>query len=290
MKISILISVKNESQYIKDTLESLLNQTHNDIEIVVIDDNSEDDTYELIRNFNSPKIKLQRNHGMGKVSAFNQAFELSSGGLICYMGGDDLLPPNSLEIRANALKNQRDLKVACYCKLKMFSKKKKYNGLILPKGNKGNVSGGTTMFSRALAQKIFPIPTYLGNEDMWTTNIIEIFASAIIHIPKPLYHYRIHESNSMGFNSPFKVKTEIIHKRHIVYEAILNDLRAELSGDLLKKYSLQAALETLRYNNSVISILFLNNVSLVEKVKVLAYSSSFLYFIKNKFYSLFSGR
>ena len=59
--VSVCIPAYNNAEYIKDTIDSILNQTYQNIELVIVDDNSKDNTYELIQGIGDERIKLYHN-------------------------------------------------------------------------------------------------------------------------------------------------------------------------------------------------------------------------------------
>lgn len=59
--VSVCIPAYNNAEYIKDTIDSILNQTYQNIELVIVDDNSKDNTYELIQEIGDERIKLYHN-------------------------------------------------------------------------------------------------------------------------------------------------------------------------------------------------------------------------------------
>src|SRR5690606_3644453 len=71
--VSFLIPVQNEAQYVREALTSVLGQTHRNLEVIVIDDHSTDDTCAIVEEMcrNDPRLHLHRSDGHGKVHAFN---------------------------------------------------------------------------------------------------------------------------------------------------------------------------------------------------------------------------
>ena len=61
MKVSVIITSYNYEQYIKDAIESVLNQTYSDFELVIIDDCSTDNSANIIKQFNDERIKFIQN-------------------------------------------------------------------------------------------------------------------------------------------------------------------------------------------------------------------------------------
>ena len=99
--ISIILAAYNGSQYINEQLTSLLNQTCNDYEIIIIDECSEDNTYEMVENFftniNDKNVKLIRNdENLGPTKSFEKGIKLSNGKYIAFCDQDDVWMPNKL--------------------------------------------------------------------------------------------------------------------------------------------------------------------------------------------------
>ncbi len=95
MKVSIIVPVFNSEKYIRDTLDSLVNQTISDYEIVIVDDASNDGSYEIIREYQSKypsKIKVIRNEkNLGQSVSRNKGILVSSGEYIGFLDSDDFV-------------------------------------------------------------------------------------------------------------------------------------------------------------------------------------------------------
>ncbi len=99
-KISILIPLYNSEKYISETLKSCLNQTYKNIEIIIVDDHSTDNSYHIAIDFQQkyPEIiSVYSNPKKGACAARNYAFERSKGDYIQYLDADDLLAPDKIE-------------------------------------------------------------------------------------------------------------------------------------------------------------------------------------------------
>ncbi|MBP6128159.1 glycosyltransferase family 2 protein [Flavobacterium sp.] len=91
--ISVLIPTYNVEKYIYDAIESVILQSHTNIEIIVVDDCSTDNTYSILQNISliEPRLKLFRNdQNSGIVKTLNFALSIASGEYIVRMDGDDL--------------------------------------------------------------------------------------------------------------------------------------------------------------------------------------------------------
>lgn len=103
--ISILTPFKNTSQYLPECLDSILNQTYTNWELLIVDDHSDDKSFEIVRKYaeRDERIKLFRNPGNGIIEALRMAFSQSKGTFITRMDSDDIMEPNKLEVLAKNL-------------------------------------------------------------------------------------------------------------------------------------------------------------------------------------------
>ena len=92
-------------RYVTNTLRSILGQTHEDLEVLVMDDGSTDGSLELVRGFQDPRIKIHPHPvNTGVVHALNRGLRASSGRYIALIAADDLWTPDSLEKRLEAFR------------------------------------------------------------------------------------------------------------------------------------------------------------------------------------------
>lgn len=89
LKVSIIICVLNGEKSLYKTVESILNQNYKDFELVIIDGGSTDNTIEIIKNFDSPKIKWISEPDKGISDAFNKGIKLATGDYINFQGDGD---------------------------------------------------------------------------------------------------------------------------------------------------------------------------------------------------------
>lgn len=98
MKISVIYPVYNVENYIEKSLKSLLSQSYDDFEIIIINDNSKDASSELIEKINNPKLKIVNNKkNLGLSEARNIGLQYASGDLVYFMDSDDQIRPNFFE-------------------------------------------------------------------------------------------------------------------------------------------------------------------------------------------------
>ena len=97
MKVSIIIAVFNGETFLKGTIKSILNQNDENLELIVIDGGSSDNTIEIIKSFDSSKIKWISEPDKGISDAFNKGIKLATGDYINFQGdGDGFLKSSSI--------------------------------------------------------------------------------------------------------------------------------------------------------------------------------------------------
>mgnify|MGYP003369743700 CR=1 FL=1 len=97
MKYSIVVPLYNKEKYIDKTIQSVLQQTEQDFELIVVDDGSTDNSASVVKKIQNPKIRLIRKENGGVSSARNLGIRQSSGDNICFLDGDDTWEPFFLE-------------------------------------------------------------------------------------------------------------------------------------------------------------------------------------------------
>ncbi|WP_272672291.1 MULTISPECIES: glycosyltransferase family 2 protein [unclassified Providencia] len=98
--VSIIMPCYNAEQYIKESINSVINQTYKNFELIIIDDLSTDRSIDIIKSFNDDRIKLiQLTQNGGAGVARNTGIEAACGRFIAFLDSDDLWRPNKLEIQ-----------------------------------------------------------------------------------------------------------------------------------------------------------------------------------------------
>lgn len=287
LQISFLCAVFNEADYIRFLLESIKKNLSSkyEMEFIFVDDFSQDSTYKIIEDFSADhpfiRIKLLRNLAKGKVAAFNRAFLASEGLFIGFIGGDDLLPPQSVASRLDSLK-----KVACgssdriaqFSKMITLSQNKYSNKKILPyHKDRGNKSGGTTIMSRSLAELAFPIPEFLPSEDRWTMLCCEYLADAY-HFPRICYIYRLHSSNTVPRDFNFEAYRHHKLSRDAAFRAFLDKFYCFLDSYQIESLRDLERLSILSQASDIKGVL-LFPVKLQTKLKFSIYTSRFIFYL-----------
>lgn len=103
--VSILIPFKNTEAFIADCLQSIIEQTYANWELLIVDDHSTDSSFSIVEAFakNDNRIKLLSNSGSGIIDALQLAFKQSAGEFITRMDSDDVMRTNKLQVLASNL-------------------------------------------------------------------------------------------------------------------------------------------------------------------------------------------
>lgn len=111
-RISVILPVFNGEKYIKKAIDSVLNQSLSDFELIIINDGSSDATLNIIMGYDDERIILinQENHGPG--NARNKGLEKATGEYVMFLDSDDWFCDNALETAYdNAFKNDTDISI-----------------------------------------------------------------------------------------------------------------------------------------------------------------------------------
>jgi alpha-1,3-rhamnosyltransferase len=259
--VSVLVAVYNEELFVEEMVSGIIEQDYTAIELIVVNDGSTDRTieilhrlcqkYEWIKVINFPENR-------GKCASQNAAFAASSGEFIAIHGGDDVSRSSRLSRQVKFMTdNGLD---ACITEMRTIDEKgcvilSNYGTVLKPtnchlKLVKGNsFPAGTLMFSRKIAEKIYPIPEKLTYEDRWITYKVQKTCSRVGFIHDPLYDYRQHSGNSYLVKRGISLREYIYAVRkmsareHLVDVAILADFDGGPTAEMIKAISDRQAFE-----------------------------------------------
>jgi glycosyltransferase involved in cell wall biosynthesis len=107
--VSVIIPAYNQSDYLGIAIQSVLDQTYQDIEILVIDDGSTDDTRKVANRFSDPRIKYIYQANKGLSGARNTGIRNSAGEYLTFLDSDDLFLPEKINLLASFLNSQTEI-------------------------------------------------------------------------------------------------------------------------------------------------------------------------------------
>lgn len=246
VRISVIVPVYNCEDYLEESLGSLLNQTFKDIEIICIDDGSNDNSLDILKSIASSdsrvKVFTQENQGAG--AARNYGMKKASGDHVYFFDADDFLEKDALEkAYSNAIKNDSDIvffKFDQYRDNRLFT----HSGPNLEMQFAGadfdnftfdwheyRVGPFTGPFAPWLklykkefldAHECFKFPNDLNHNDVPFHVMTFLKASKISFVPEHLYRYRIDNAGSIT-NNRLKKYDHIFRIINIVEDFLLSE-------------------------------------------------------------------
>ena len=111
-KVSIILPTYNREKYIKEAIDSVVKQSYENWELIIIDDGSKDRTKDIVRSYQKDlRIKYFYQENTGEYPATNLGFSKVSGDYVSILHSDDYLPLKSLELRVKELDSNPDIDV-----------------------------------------------------------------------------------------------------------------------------------------------------------------------------------
>jgi len=109
-KVSIIIPCYNVENYIEECVESAINQTYKNIEIICIDNNSSDSTWQKLEKLKNkyPQLIIDKENKTGAPAARNKGLALASGQWLQFLDADDLIMPQKIEHQINLVSQKQD--------------------------------------------------------------------------------------------------------------------------------------------------------------------------------------
>ncbi len=209
--VTTLVDTYNHEHYIEQTLASVLEQglSSSELEIVVVDDGSTDNTASIIQKF-VPRVKHLRKKNGGQAAAFNAGFLESHGQIVAPLDGDDWWGKGKLAAVLGELEGDRDLSAVSHAYYEVHEKtnemricgpeETEYLHLGTPEAARLAhrhwhflVMGALTV-RRKILEAVMPIPEVLAFSADGPIATAAMAAGVRV-LPQPLSYYRFHESN-----------------------------------------------------------------------------------------------
>lgn len=252
IKFSIVVPAYNIQDYIEKCLDSILEQTYKNYEIIVVNDGSTDNTKNIIDEYAKENIKIVHKENGGLSSARNEGVKYVEGDYIWFIDGDDYIEPNALELLYKKTQEEKyDVITFSY-----------YYDYIDKKINfidRFNVSDKNTipLICNSAWSKIYNTKFYLENkfeflhgkiyEDLALIPYIMVKAKSIGVVDNAIYNYVQREGSIMNFGKKFKANrdnkfdalNELIghFKRSNLYEEYIGQLEYLVIRHLILVYS-----------------------------------------------------
>lgn len=268
--VSIVIPIYNVEKYIKKCVDSVINQTYKELEIILVNDGSPDNCGEIANQYKEedPRIKVIHKKNGGLSDARNAGLEVVTGEYLCFIDSDDYIEFDAVEVLlSNAINTNSDVVVCSY-----FNEKVDINENILSKEpvnlQVDNLSSMAPIIGYAWNKlyktsfikkhKLKFVKGLSLVEDIVFNEKVFLNTSEIIYINLPLYHYinrdrpslikQYHENSfelqKLGFKSREKVMLKLFENhsdvREVIAGAYVSGVRYCLSNLFYYKNSLSS--------------------------------------------------
>jgi glycosyltransferase involved in cell wall biosynthesis len=222
-KISIIMPVYNSEKYLKDSIESIINQTFRDFEFIIINDGSTDNSLKIIKEYTKldERIKIIDQKNTGIIGALNNGLKISNGDYIARMDSDDISLQNRLEKQVAFMEENRVKISGTWANIideNGFYKKEKFNyppktwekiKLYLIRGNP--FIHPSVMFQKEIYEKekdkngdLYHNYKHIEDYELWT-RLVPKYKSK--NIQEYLLNYRVHSDQ---ITKKFNLKMKLI--------------------------------------------------------------------------------
>lgn len=263
--VTVIISALNAEKFIREAIDSVLNQTLKNFELIVIDDGSTDSTLSIYNHYRKKdnRIIIDSHSNIGMGASVNRAIKLANSDLIARMDADDIMVENRLEEQVNFISKRHEIGIVG-CLTEFIGNRSQTigeqdftqtNDLLTIEDTRRYVAqkkcihfAHTGMMCRKNAFK--DVGGYTGK--YWPSDDIELFNKiadkgfGVVVLPKVLMKYRLHEASIMAsefYRSVIKshwVEDSILRRRkgmeELTYEAYVQRLDAESLHKRIRRY------------------------------------------------------
>lgn len=210
--VSIVINNFNYARFLGEAIDSALDQTYSNVEVVVVDDGSTDDSPGVIASYGNRIIPVLKENG-GQGSALNAGFASSGGDVVIFLDADDVLLKEAADRVVEAFKSQPTAAKVQY-KLRVVNEHSEPTPELIPLGHRQMPSGdlrqhvarfhqynwppmsGNAFASESLSQMLpMPEDTYRINADSYLNNLSAVFGP-VLSLNEVGGLYRVHGKNN----------------------------------------------------------------------------------------------
>lgn len=194
LKISIITPSYNQGEYIERTILSILDQNYPNLEYIIMDGGSTDNTVEIIKKYEDKITFWQSEKDKGQTDAINKGFEKCTGDIVTWLCSDDFYEPNVLFEVEKAFRKHKDINLVCGDR-RTFGDG--INDVLYPGWaicedieetmNYGSYDQPPSFFRKGVWDAIFPLSDNLRvymDCEMWLRYILKYGQNRALHIPK----------------------------------------------------------------------------------------------------------
>ena len=216
--VSIMVSNYNYARYVGESIESVLKQTYRNLELILCDDGSTDESARVVEEYErkDPRVRLLRKANGGQASGFNAAFAASRGEILSLLDSDDIFLPHKIERIVADFRAHPDSGFGVHRVIRVSANRRRQGvwpmSAPLPSGWYGSrllEDGGVLPFMpptsglslrREVAERIFPLPLeapLVSCPDQLITRLAPLVTN-VTRAEEALSEYRLHGGNNYG--------------------------------------------------------------------------------------------
>jgi len=299
MLISIVIPTFNSSKYLSQTIETALNQTYKNTEIIIVDDNSTDNTIKIIKNYQKKnskikfyKIKNKKNTGSGSGSKpRNIGIKKSKGKYIAFLVSDDLWDKNKLQRQMETISINADISFTkCYYLQNKSKTKEKYIKDRFIDFSLNKLPGGLLLYnpirlsSVLIKKEVFKNINFNEEKEIRGIEDLELWLNIFLkrklrkqYLKEYLVTIRRHNNNLSKNYTSNVIKNIYSISRFMIREERYKNLRFFISGIFFRVVQLFYK----RYNSNIKSF-FTRTAIIISILFLLIFKSPLFWYLGNK--------
>src|ERR1700722_8780243 len=211
-RISIITPSYNQGRYLGENILSITNQGYPDIEHIVIDGGSTDETKDVLEKYKNKLAYYISERDNGQSDAVNKGFAKATGEIIGWLNSDDYYSPGALQTIANAFADP-SVNVVCSYSMLFDDKGLEEKGVPTVTTTRGldfqlrfpDINQPATFFRRKVLAEFVPLNTvlhYLMDREMWIKYIQQYGIKGVLTIDDTLVHFRYHANSKSESKVP----------------------------------------------------------------------------------------
>lgn len=267
-KISIIVPIYNKKKYLRECIDSILSQSFNDFELILIDDGSKDSSWTIIQEYavHDNRIVPFRQANAGVSAARNAGLDRAQGKWICFVDADDYLPKDGIQIlvehgeKSNAdIVNANATRVEDDKQFKIFNFNNEIvNGNIYPR--LVHFAPWAQLFKRNIieAHHLRYVRGLAYSEDNVFILHYSLYASSIEFVNQSVYNYRINQDSAIQNKDYKKVAYHQMWAAHEVYK--LKDKESSLRNFIINRTKILISSSINAYVYRAINVLKINDI------------------------------
>lgn len=248
MEVSVIIPTYNSARFLVEAIDSALAQTFKDIEVLVIDDGSTDETASLVRKY-GPPVRYIRQENRGVAGARNRGIEESRGKYVAFLDADDTWFPHKIERQVAALGKCREYR-ACYSEFLIVDSDLNPIGISHSTRSglaiedlllRGNVIGSVCVVcERALFESAGGFDASLSQCADWDMWLRLAVLTEFLYLDEPLMTYRQHDANMSHNAALLERDSTIVLEKGFSMRELPESLRSQRRAAFARNYMVLA--------------------------------------------------